>query len=108
MVSKRKIAMDAIELEQKILKENIGSQDQFTCSFGGLNIIKFNHNSIEVSPVIINRKRINYLFDHCLLFYTKSKRFADKVEKDKFKNFSKIKSHLNEIYDIAIEAKNLI
>lgn len=108
MVSKRKIAMDAIELEQKILKENVGSQDQFTCTFGGLNTIKFNHNSIEVSPIIINRKRIDYLFDHCLLFYTKNKRFADKVEKDKFKNFSKIKSHLNEIYNLAIEAKKLI
>ena len=31
----------AIEFEQKILQENVGSQDQIACSLGGINFIEF-------------------------------------------------------------------
>ena len=41
-ISKRKLADLAINLEQNILKEKVGSQDQVACSFGGLNLINFN------------------------------------------------------------------
>ena len=45
-ISKRKLAELAINLEQNILKEKVGSQDQVACSFGGLNLINFNKNRI--------------------------------------------------------------
>lgn len=108
MVSKRKIAHDAIYLEQNILKENVGSQDQFTCSFGGLNLISFSSDNIHVEPVIIPRNKIDNLFNHCVLFYTNSKRYANRVEKDKFKHLNKIKSHYHDIYQIAQEAGKII
>jgi D-glycero-alpha-D-manno-heptose-7-phosphate kinase len=40
-LSKEELAYQAIELEQEILKENVGSQDQIACALGGMNYIKF-------------------------------------------------------------------
>ncbi|MEY2827913.1 MAG: hypothetical protein RLZZ183_1032 [Actinomycetota bacterium] len=40
-LSKEELAYQAIELEQEILKENVGSQDQIACAIGGMNYIKF-------------------------------------------------------------------
>ena len=37
----RELAEQAIELEQNVLKENVGSQDQVACAFGGFNRIDF-------------------------------------------------------------------
>ena len=42
MVSKLKLARESIYLEQEILKETVGSQDQTSASHGGLNHITFN------------------------------------------------------------------
>jgi D-glycero-alpha-D-manno-heptose-7-phosphate kinase len=35
------LANEAISLEQDVLKENVGSQDQIACALGGVNYIKF-------------------------------------------------------------------
>ena len=108
LISKREIAFEAINLEQNILKEHVGSQDQFTCAFGGLNTIRFYSKGIDVSPIIIDPTRVKKLFNHCVLFYTKSRRYAEKVEKDKIRNLSKIKSHLKNIYSLTLEANKII
>ena len=61
-----------------------------------------------MSPIIIEPARVHRLFNHCVLFYTKSRRYAEKVEKDKIKNLSKIKSHLQNIYSLSLEANKII
>ena len=43
-ISKNELAKLSINMEQKILKEKVGSQDQYACSFGGFNAIKYNKN----------------------------------------------------------------
>jgi len=40
-LSSEDLANQAIILEQEILKENVGSQDQIACALGGVNYIKF-------------------------------------------------------------------
>src|ERR1044071_562180 len=49
---KHALALKALELEQKVLKESVGSQDQIAAAFGGLNIIHFTTNgrSAAVPP----------------------------------------------------------
>src|SRR5690349_23405804 len=44
MVSKRQLALETIHIEQNILKETVGSQDQYSASYGGLNQISFSPN----------------------------------------------------------------
>ena len=44
-ITKRELAAKAIHLEQNILKEAVGSQDQIAAAFGGLNRIEFGGNT---------------------------------------------------------------
>jgi len=69
MISKRKLAFDAIHVEQKIIKENVGSQDQVAAAFGGFNRIDFGGTEgIFVQPITTTQEKLQYLQD-CLLFY---------------------------------------
>ena len=46
-VSPINLARQAINFEQKILKETVGSQDQIACSIGGFNKIIFQKKMIK-------------------------------------------------------------
>lgn len=62
MVSKSQLAMDAIHIEQNLIGENVGSQDQVSAAYGGFNKIDFCRNgTFEVSPLIISMSRQNEL-----------------------------------------------
>ena len=71
---------EGIHIEQDILQERVGSQDQVFAAYGGMNQILF-HQSGEISvvPVTIGRERINELDSHLMLFYTGIRRTASEV-----------------------------
>jgi D-glycero-alpha-D-manno-heptose-7-phosphate kinase len=80
MCSKHQLAMESIELEQEILKETVGSQDQVSAAYGGFNHITFFPNGeISVRPMTIARERVKELNAHLMLFYTGIKRTASDV-----------------------------
>jgi len=80
MPSKHQLAIESIHVEQKILKETVGSQDQVCAAYGGLNHILFFPNSeISVRPVTIQPERMKELNSHLMLFYTGIKRMASVV-----------------------------
>ena len=106
--SKRFLAENAILIEQKKLKENVGSQDQFACAFGGFNIIEFNSNKISLSPIIIGQDKIKILSDSTVLMFTEITRFASNIEKDKLKNMNNNYKLYEEIYSIANQAKKIL
>ena len=65
------MALKAIELEQKILNETVGSQDQIAASYGGFNKIVFNTNgNIIVNNINIDHKTINLLNSNISLYYS--------------------------------------
>lgn len=80
LVSKRKLASDAIHLEQNLLHENVGIQDQITTAHGGLNLIEIDRNgAFQVRPVPISALRQQSLQEHMLLIYTGIARTASQV-----------------------------
>lgn len=84
IVSKKRLALEAIHIEQEMIKEKVGSQDQVAAAFGGLNKIEFkSQHNIEVTPVTISRDAFVHLQDHFLLFFTGVTRSAVKIEEDK-------------------------
>ena len=86
-VSKSYLATNAINIEQNIIKENVGSQDQVAVSYGGLNHIKFNRDeTFSVSPVTIPTSRLHELEDHLLLFFTGITRIASETAAKKIQN----------------------
>ena len=53
--SKKTLAIDSIDVEQRIMKENCGSQDQIWAAYGGFNYIKFNKTgSFSVNKIKIS------------------------------------------------------
>ena len=57
MVTKRELALDAIKLEQDIIGEAVGSQDQTIAAFGGFNLIEFNKSkTFQVQEIIISEE----------------------------------------------------
>lgn len=71
MTTKRQLAREAIYIEQSILKENVGSQDQVAAAFGGINKIEFGADrDFYVTPITINQDKLNILQDSLMLFYT--------------------------------------
>jgi len=110
MVPKLKLAQGAIHIEQDMIKENVGSQDQVAVAFGGLNKITFNGNrAIDVRPVTIRRKRYEEFQDHLMLFFTSFSRTASNIEGEKIKRVNKNKhehSTIKSMVDEAIEILN--
>lgn len=80
LVDKGRLAREGIHVEQNILKETVGSQDQVLAAYGGLNHIKFQTNGeISVNPQTLPQSRIQELNQHLMLFYSGIKRTAAQV-----------------------------
>ena len=79
-LSQREVALKALELEQKVLKENVGSQDQIAAAYGGLNTIHFTTaGDFRVEPVPVKPERVQELEQHLLLLYTGSSRLGGEI-----------------------------
>ncbi|HZY55809.1 MAG TPA: galactokinase [Reyranella sp.] len=80
LVSKRKLAEEAIFVEQQVLQENVGVQDQIQSAFGGLNRIDIRTDgSFEVTPLVVRADRLAGLQKHLLLLYTGLSRTASEI-----------------------------
>jgi len=78
--SKSDLAEEAIHIEQNIMQEVVGSQDQVTAAHGGFNRIEFLKNGETVlTPLPVPKERLDALNDHILLVYTAVKRTASNV-----------------------------
>jgi D-glycero-alpha-D-manno-heptose-7-phosphate kinase len=109
MVGKRRLASNAIYIEQDIIGENVGSQDQVATAFGGLNRIEFNgRESFFVQPVTINQKKITELQNHLMLFFTGFSRTASEIASEQIQNISSKTVELRRIKEMAEEAVNIL
>jgi D-glycero-alpha-D-manno-heptose-7-phosphate kinase len=79
-VDKKQLSLQALELEQKVLKENVGSQDQIAAAYGGLNVIHFMQDgSFRVDPVSLAPGRAEEFERHLLLLYTGTSRLGGEI-----------------------------
>jgi D-glycero-alpha-D-manno-heptose-7-phosphate kinase len=77
------IAMDAIFIEQKIIGDQVGSQDQYASALGGFNVINFYQNGlINHEPLDINNENLRKTFSSLLLIFTGSQRYANAITND--------------------------
>ena len=109
MSSKEYLAKTAINIEQNLIKENVGSQDQVATAFGGFNRIDFNiDDSFTVTPLIINPIRLNHFKSHLLLFFTGFSRIADEIAKSKIDNLKNKKNELKIMQQMVIPAIDIL
>ena len=109
MVSKSTLAKNAIHIEQDLIGENVGSQDQVAAAFGGFNRIDFHRDStFNVYPVIIPIQRRNELLDHLMLCFTGLSRIADQIAKSQLINFKARENELQRMYEMVDEAISIL
>jgi len=90
------LARDAIHVEQNIIGETVGSQDQISAAFGGFNRIEFHHNdTFSVTPVILSMHRREELRSHMMLCFTGFSRISSNVAETIIGNF---KNHEKELF----------
>ena len=109
MVTKKRLALEAIHIEQEMIKENVGSQDQVSVAFGGLNKIEFigNHN-IEVKPITLRESRLKELQNHLMLFFTGFTRIASEIAHDIISQILNKRNELSTIHSTVDEAINIL
>jgi D-glycero-alpha-D-manno-heptose-7-phosphate kinase len=109
MVSRHRLAMDSVHLEQDILKETVGSQDQVLAAYGGLNHIVFHQNGeIVVTPITVGPDRRGELASHLMLFYTGIKRTASNIAQSFVNGIEDRRRQLRIMKDLVDESISII
>jgi D-glycero-alpha-D-manno-heptose-7-phosphate kinase len=103
------LAKDAIQVEQEVIGEVVGSQDQIAVACGGFNRIDFlPEGGWVVKPVSVSSTRLQQLQDHLLLYFTGFSRFASQIEASKLVNFSSRKQELQRMMQMVTDAESLL
>ncbi len=109
MPSRRQLALEAIHVEQDLMKETVGSQDQVCAAYGGLNHVTFLRNGeIAVRPVIMPQERVNEFSDHLMLFYTGIKRTASEIAQGYVEDLDKKRAQLRMLKGLVDEGLNIL
>ncbi len=105
MPTKQQLAEEGIHIEQEILKETVGSQDQISAAFGGFNHITFlPSGTFSVRPITLTPERIRELNSHLMLFYTGIIRTAANVAETYIQDMEKKRRQLRIMKDLIEEA----
>ncbi|MCA6487646.1 MAG: kinase [Chitinophagaceae bacterium] len=105
----QQLAKDAIQVEQEVIGEVVGSQDQIAVACGGFNRIDFlPEGDWVVKPVSVSSMRLQQLQDHLLLYFTGFSRFASQIEASKLVNFSSRKQELQRMMQMVTDAESLL
>lgn len=107
--SKKFYADNAINIEQNLLKEPVGSQDQIAAAYGGLNRIDFiQGGDYSVEPLTVSAERKAGLNSNLMMFFTNFTRSASKIEEQKIKAFVDKNAQLRRMYEMVDEGSKIL
>jgi D-glycero-alpha-D-manno-heptose-7-phosphate kinase len=103
------LAREAIRIEQDVIKEQVGSQDQVWAAYGGLNVINFEPDgSFRVTPIVMSETRREELEDHMMLFFTGFSRTAALYAKKQIENIDQRENQLRVFQQMVSEAASIV
>jgi D-glycero-alpha-D-manno-heptose-7-phosphate kinase len=109
MRDKHSLATEAIHVEQELLREAVGAQDQVSAAYGGFNRINFNTDgSIEVKRMLASQDRLAELEQHLALYFTGFSRFASEIAQEQLKTTPHKKQELDTMLQFVTEAEAII
>jgi D-glycero-alpha-D-manno-heptose-7-phosphate kinase len=109
LCSKTALAREAIHVEQQLLKETVGYQDQIAAAHGGFNRIDFGQDGeYRIRPVQISGARRLELEQSMMLFFTGFTRSADQIEKRKVAKFADRTAELRSMYEMVNEGERIL
>jgi D-glycero-alpha-D-manno-heptose-7-phosphate kinase len=109
MPTKRELALMAIHIEQNLLKENVGSQDQTIAAFGGFNRIDFGGpQEFAVTTLIVDPAKLASLQAHLMLFFTGFQRTASEIARKQIECIPASTSNLRQMMEIVEDAQRIL
>lgn len=109
MVTKRELAWQAMLIEQELIGECVGSQDQFAAAFGGFNRIDFNSgNQIVLSPIIMDGDRMERLQDSLLFCFSGIARYSFEIQKEMVSHLAEKGRELTRMKELVDEAQRVL
>ncbi|MCA9398695.1 MAG: kinase, partial [Candidatus Omnitrophica bacterium] len=109
MVTKERLAKEAIHIEQNMCKENVGCQDQMLAAHGGFNYIKFGGaKHLQIQKVSLTAKKIETLENHLMLYFTGFSRTASEIAAHQVKNIPKKEKELTRMHQMVKHAIDLL
>ncbi len=108
-LNQKELAKKSIFVEQKILKDVVGSQDQIAATYGGFNRIYFKKNGLFNLKKIKKNSNLKSLENNLILIYTSISRTAHHIASSYVKKLTKSKKkYINEIIEHVEEAENIL
>jgi D-glycero-alpha-D-manno-heptose-7-phosphate kinase len=108
-VSRQQLALDAIHVEQNMIKENVGSQDQVAAAFGGLNKIIFGGSEkVSVRPLVLSTVRSKSFESRLMLFFSGLSRTASEIAGEWIKNTPRNGDNLRKMQSMVDEGSAIL
>jgi D-glycero-alpha-D-manno-heptose-7-phosphate kinase len=109
MRDKHSLNADAIYVEQELLKEAVGSQDQTSAAYGGFNRINFQQDGgIEVKRILAAPHRLEELEGNLALFFTGFSRIASEIATEQVKITPHKQKELQTMFQLVDEAESIV
>lgn len=109
MRDKQALAEDAIYVEQQVLQEVVGAQDQVCAAYGGFNRIDFRTDgTIDVNRILASQGRLKELEQHLALFFTGFSRTASEVAQEQVRVTPQKTKELTTMHQLVDEAESIV
>jgi D-glycero-alpha-D-manno-heptose-7-phosphate kinase len=109
MRDKHTLATDAIYVEQHLLSEAVGCQDQISAAYGGFNRINFQPDgTIEVNRLLTSSGLLADLEQHLALYFTGFSRTASEIAKEQIRMTPRRTNELRTMLEMVGEAESII
>ena len=109
MRDKRSLANDAIHVEQELIHEVVGSQDQVCAAYGGFNRIDFAQDgSIDVKHLLAAPSRLAELEGNLALYFTGFSRTASEIAKEQVAVIPQRTSELKMMQELVDEGEAIV
>ena len=109
MPTKMQLAREAIHIEQEVLQENVGCQDQVMAALGGLRLVEFDSNhDIRTTPIILSHERLEEIQRYLVLYFTGFSRTASLIVKEQLDRMDEKKRELSSMFQMVKESVALL
>jgi D-glycero-alpha-D-manno-heptose-7-phosphate kinase len=104
------LANDAIHIEQNLIGESVGVQDQIMAAMGGVQVIELSKNGKKIMPLAASYRYYEELQSNIMLGFSGIDRLSDVHAKKQVDNikFGKSEKYLKAITDITNEAYEMM
>jgi D-glycero-alpha-D-manno-heptose-7-phosphate kinase len=104
----RELADLAIKVEQEVIREHVGIQDQILAAHGGFQTIRIDQvGDYQMTPLVLSENYLQCLESHVLLGFTGLTRLAPTLAAEQVKRIRSGNSSMNEIQSMAEEGLKL-